>query len=235
MSSTSVRGVDLRRLHLLLAAQSGLLVLASVNRLWDTTDVEVLPHGALRLVDVLNLLVLAPASLLVFHLLLELALEDAGERARRRLRFGFVAAAYLFAASYGMHEAADYLHARFCDGGGGALCEIVRYQDDELSHFLFFAGFAGIAAVLLLGQAAGAADRPAGRDRALILANAALVAAAIVANLGFEEIGLDLLVIVLVAALSLVLLRRAGPRPLILYFAAAYVAGLLVTLAVRAA
>ncbi len=41
--------------------------------------------------------------------------------------------------------------------------------------------------------------------------------------------------IVLVAALSVLLLRRCGPRPLILYFAAAYVAGLLITLAVRAA
>lgn len=227
--------MELRRLHLLLAAQSGLLVLASINRLWDATDVAVLPHDALRLVDVLNLLVLAPASLLLFHLLLELALEGAGERARRRLRLGFVAAAYLFAASYGMHEAADYLNARFCDGGGGPLCEIVGYQDDELSHFLFFAGFAGIAAVLLLADAAGAGDRPKGGDRALILANAALVAVAIVANLGFEEIGLDLLVIALVAALSVVLLRRCGPRPLILYFAAAYITGLIVTLAVRAA
>ena len=226
--------MDLRRLHLLLAAQSGLLVLASVNRLWDATDVVVLPHDALRLVDVLNLLLLAPASLLVFHLLLELVLGGADERARRRLRLAFLAAAYLFAASYGMHEAADYLHARFCDDGG-KLCEIVVYQDDELSHFLFFAGFAGIAAVLLAAQAAGADVRPSGRDRTLILANAALVAAAIVANLGFEEIGLDLAVIVLVAALSVVLLRRCGPRPLILYFAAAYVAGLLITLAVRAA
>jgi hypothetical protein len=61
---------SLRRLHLLLAVQSLLLVLASINRLWDATDVAILPHDALRLVDVLNLLVLAPASLLAFHLLL---------------------------------------------------------------------------------------------------------------------------------------------------------------------
>lgn len=161
-------------------------------------------------------------------------LEDAGERARRRLRLGYLAAAYLFAASYGMHEAADYLHARFCDDGAGTLCEIVAYQDDELSHFLFFAGFAGIAAVLLAGQAAGADVRPGRRELAPVLANAALVAAAIVANLGFEELGLDLLVIVLVAALAVVLWRRCGPRPLIVYFAAAYVSGLVVTLAVRA-
>jgi hypothetical protein len=36
-------------------------------------------------------------------------------------------------------------------------------------------------------------------------------------------------VVALVAAVSLVLLRRCGPRPLIVYFACAYVAGLVVT------
>ena len=116
----------------------------------------------------------------------------------------------------------------------GALCEIVRYQDDELSHFLFFVGFAGIAAVLLAAQAAGPDLRPSRRELAPVLANSALVAAAIVANLGFEELGLDLAVIVLVAALAAWLWRRCGPRPLIVYFAAAYVTGLAVTLAVRA-
>ncbi|HEX5617536.1 MAG TPA: hypothetical protein VFX51_03910 [Solirubrobacteraceae bacterium] len=81
----------MRRIHVLLALQSLLLVLASVNRLWDATDVAVLPHGALRLVDVLNLLVLAPASVLVFHVLL----EHLGST--RGLRLAFVAAVYLFA------------------------------------------------------------------------------------------------------------------------------------------
>src|SRR3712207_1628052 len=101
----------MRTLHLLLAAQSLVLLAASVNRLWDATDVELLPHGALRLVDLLNLLVIAPAGLLVFHALLEHL------RPGRWSRLAFAAAAYLFAASYGMHEAADYLHARFCDPG----------------------------------------------------------------------------------------------------------------------
>lgn len=220
---------SLRRLHILLAVQSLLLVLASVNRLWDATDVAILPHEALRLVDVLNLLVLAPPSVLAFQALLEHVLCGAGERARRALRFAFVAAVYLFAASYGMHEAADYLHARFCPSPG-PLCGIVGYQDDQLSHLLFFAGFAGIAATLLIAQAAAPATarlRP--RDRALVLANAALVAAAIVANLGFEEIGLDLFVVAAVAVLAIALWLRHGARPLTLYYASAYTAGLLVT------
>jgi hypothetical protein len=219
---------SLRRLHLLLAVQSGLLVLASVNRLWDVTDVPVLPHEALRLVDVLNLLVLAPASLLAFHLLLDHVLTGASARARRALRLAFLAAAYLFAASYGMHEAADYLHARFCPGDD-ALCGIVAYQDDELSHLLFFAGFAGIAATLLAAQSVVPAIATTAKDRVLVLANAALVAAAIVANLGFEEIGLDLFVVAAVAILAVVLWLRRGPRPLILYYASAYTVGLLVT------
>jgi hypothetical protein len=213
----------MKRLHLLLGAQSLILVAASINRLWDGTDVEVLPHGALRLADVLNLLVLAPAGLLVFHALLEEL------RPGRWARFGFLAAAYLFAASYGMHEAADYLNARFCPGDP-ELCAIVAYQDDELSHLLFFAGFAGIAAVLLAAQAS-AGQATARRDRAPILANAGLVAAAIVANLSFEEIGLDLLVVAAVAVLAVALWLRYGPRPLILYFASSYTAGLLVTAA----
>jgi hypothetical protein len=212
----------MKRLHLLLGAQSLILVAASVNRLWDATDVAILPHGALRLVDVLNLLVIAPAGLLVFHLLLDHLSDD------RRLRLAFLAAAYLFAASYGMHEAADYLHARFCDPRPGELCAIVAYQDDELSHLLFFAGFTGVAAVLLTAQAT-TASATTGRDRALILANASLVAAAIVANLSFEEIGLDLIVVAAVAALAIALWLRHGPRPLILYFASAYTAGLVIT------
>jgi len=217
----------MKTLHLLLGAQSLILVLASVNRLWGATDVAVLPHGALRLVDVLNLLVLAPAGVLVFHALLEHVLGDA--RARR-LRLAFVAAVYLFAASYGMHEAADYLNARFCPGAG-ELCEIVGYQDDELSHLLFFAGFAGIAAALLAAQAAVPGPVAGGRDRVLIGANAALVAAAIVANLSFEEIGLDLFVVAAVAVLAVALWLRRGPRPLIIYFASSYTAGLLLTAA----
>ena len=217
---------SLRRIHALLAVQSLLLVLASVNRLWDATNVAVLPHQALRLVDVLNLLVLAPASVLVFHLLLEHLSPS------RTLRVAFVAAVYLFAASYGMHEAADYLNARFCPGDT-ALCGIVGYQDDELSHLLFFAGFAGIAATLLAAQAASPAVTTT-RDRILVLANAALVAVAIVANLGFEAIGLDLYVVAAVALLALVLWLRRGPRPLILYYASSYTAGLLITAAIVA-
>ena len=227
-----------RRLHVLLTAQSALLVLASINRLWDATDARVLPHGSLRVVDVLNLLVIAPASALVLYLLLEHVLSDLSYRARRRLRLAFLAALYLFAASYGMHEPADFVHAELCGGREqGALCASVAYHDDELSHGLFFVGLAGMDAVLLLAQAGTSSlgTRLARRDLVLVLANASVVAIAIVANLGFEEIGLDLLVVAAVAALALFLLSRRGPRALIVYFGWAYLAGLVATIAVKLA
>ncbi|HEX5617537.1 MAG TPA: hypothetical protein VFX51_03915 [Solirubrobacteraceae bacterium] len=67
-----------------------------------------------------------------------------------------------------------------------------------------------------------------------MLANAALVAAGIVANLAFEQIGLDLLVVAAVALAALVLWLQRGPRPLILYYASSYTAGLIVTAAIVA-
>jgi hypothetical protein len=229
-------GAWVRRLHLLLGIQSLILVLASVNRLWSGTDAEILPNGALRVVDVVNLLVIAPASAVAFYLLLEHLLADVSRQARRTLRGAFVAAVYLFAISYGMHEPADYLNARFCDGDKGPLCDIVGYQDDELSHFLYFAGLLGIDAVLLAAQAKTATlgVSLARGDRMLVLVNAAIVALAITANLGFEAIGLDLFVVAAVALLALYLLRRCGPRALILYFAWAYGAGLAATVVLQA-
>jgi hypothetical protein len=82
-SETSDRLAWTRRLQVLLGAESVLLVLASVNRLWDATDAEVLPHGSLRVVDVVNLMVLAPASALVLYLLLEHVLGDLPRRPDR--------------------------------------------------------------------------------------------------------------------------------------------------------
>ena len=54
------------------------------------------------------------------------------------------------------------------------------------------------------------------------------------ATLAFEEIGLDLYVIVLLALLSVALLRRYGQQPLLIYYNVAYWVGLGLTLVVKA-
>lgn len=47
------------------------------------------------------------------------------------------------------------------------------------------------------------------------------------ANLGFEEIGLDLYVVALLALISAYLLWRRGKQPMFIYYTAAYWLGLL--------
>ena len=45
----------------------------------------------------------------------------------------------------------------------------------------------------------------------------------ILANLGFEEIGLDLYVVLVLAALSIYLWWRHGSQPLFIYYGTAYI------------
>ena len=63
-------------------------------------------------------------------------------------------------------------------------------------------------------------------DISLLVANAAFLAAGIFANLGFEEIGLDLYVVALLAILSVYLLWRRGRQPMFVYYTVAYWLGL---------
>lgn len=56
-----------------------------------------------------------------------------------------------------------------------------------------------------------------------------LCCAGIFANLAFEEIGLDLYVVVLPAGVAIYVLRRRGPQPLVTYHSVAYVLGLVLT------
>ena len=49
----------------------------------------------------------------------------------------------------------------------------------------------------------------------------------------FEEIGLDLYVVLVLAAISIYLWWRHGSQPLFIYYGTAYVIGLFATLAVK--
>lgn len=71
------------------------------------------------------------------------------------------------------------------------------------------------------------------RDTVLLTGNALFVALGIFANLGFEEIGLDLYVILGLALLSGWLLWRKGRQPLLIYYAVAYGVGLVATVIYR--
>jgi hypothetical protein len=71
-------------------------------------------------------------------------------------------------------------------------------------------------------------------DFALLGLNALFLGAGIFANLGFEEIGLDLYVVALLALISTYLLWRGGRQPMSIYYTIAYWLGLIGSLIAQA-
>ncbi len=233
--------VGLTGLHGLLAVQSLVVILLSVNRLSPLTLGYVAPNEFLRWVDFNNMLVLPLISLVAFYLVkrrLELS-DQAGVRdgrAHLALNLAFIIGLYLLAASYGDHEVTNYLNARFCaEDPGSDLCRIVIFNDDEFSHWVFFAGFVLTNGALMLLQVhfphRGSLTTV---DKALLIANGVFIGLGVFANLAFEVIGHDLYVVALLALISGALLWRRGPQPLLLYYATAFWLGLLATFAYKA-
>ena len=232
MMSASPSAISIGRIHGLLAVQSLVVILVSINRLTSLTTGYVLPNEFLRWVDFNNMLVLPLVSVVAFYLLKKhIEQSGPGHRWLLPLNVAFIVGIYLLAASYGNHEVTNYLHVRFCaDDADSALCRIIIFNDDEFSHWVFFIGFVIINAALLLLQVLfpnrAALTR---RDVVLLVINGMFIAAGIFANLAFEVIGLDLYVIVLLAVLALFLWRRYGNQPLVTYYVTAYSLGLVAT------
>jgi hypothetical protein len=224
----------LGRVHALLAVQSIVVILVSLNRLGPWTLGYVAANEFLRWVDLNNMLILPLMSLVAFYLLkkhLERNSPVLSGQWRMGLNLIFIVGVYLLAASYGDHEVTNYLHTRFClTDETSDLCRIVIFNDDEFSHWVFFAGFVMMNVALMLLQVVFPfAGRTTKGDAALLIVNGLFIGAGIFANLAFEVIGLDLYVVALLAALSVFLLWRRGPQPLLVYYSAAYVLGLIGT------
>jgi hypothetical protein len=141
----------------------------------------------------------------------------------------FIVGLYLLAASYGDHEITNYLHQRFCATDTTSdLCRITIFNDDEFSHWVFFTGFVMVnAAILFLQDLFPHRGQITGTAYALLALNALFLGAGVFANLGFEEIGLDLYVVALLAFISTYLLWRRGRQPLFIYYTIAYWLGLI--------
>lgn len=221
----------LGRIHLLLTMQTVIILLLSINRLSPLTLGYVAANEFLRWVDLNNLLTLPLISLITFYYLKETLAADQPAckgAADQVVGLLFVFGIYLFGAGYGAHEVTNYLHIRFCaQDTTSDLCRIVIFNDDEFSHWVWFAGFVLINLTLLLTQALFRYDGVWRRhDTLLLIGNGLFVALGIFANLAFEEIGLDLYIVALLALLAAGLWRRYGRQPLFLYYAIAYWGGL---------
>ena len=222
----------MKRIHLSLAVQSVVALLVSINRLGTWTLGFVLPNEFLRWVDFNNMLVLPLISLVAFYLLKKTMEYDSPAREGRAhltLNLIFIVGLYFLGASYGDHEVTNYLHVRFClDDTTSDLCRIVIFNDDEFSHWVFFTGFVMVnAALLFLQEIFPYRGTLTGGDIVLLIFNALFLGAGILANLGFEEIGLDLYIVALLAILSAWLLWKRGRQPLFIYYTTAYVLGLI--------
>ena len=221
----------MKRIHALLAIQSFVALLVSINRLGTWTLGYVLPNEFLRWVDFNNMLVLPLISVVASYLLKKTIEYDSPQRDGKShivWNLVFIVGLYLLAASYGDHEVTNYLHQRFCATDAASdLCRIVIFNDDEFSHWIFFTGFVMVnAAILFLQNLFPHRQAVTGTDYALLALNALFLGAGVFANLGFEEIGLDLYVVALLALISTYLLWGRGRQPLFIYYTTAYWLGL---------
>jgi hypothetical protein len=221
----------MKRIHSLLGIQSLVGILVSINRLGTWTLGYVLPNEFLRWVDFNNMLVLSLISLVALYLLkktIEYDLPAQEGRAHMAWNLVFIIGLYFTAASYGDHEVTNYLHQRFCGTDTASdLCRIVIFNDDEFSHWVFFTGFVMVnAAILFIQNIFPYREKISNADIALLALNALFLGAAVMANLGFEEIGLDLYVVALLALISAYLLWRCGRQPMLIYYTLAYWLGL---------
>jgi hypothetical protein len=222
----------MKRIHLLLGIQSLLAIFVSFNRLTDWFTGYVLPNEFLRWVDFNNMLVIPLISLGATYLLkktIEYNSPAREGRAHTAWNLIFIVGLYLTAASYGDHEVTNYLHVRFClDDPNSDLCRIVIFNDDEFSHWVFFAGFTLVnMAILFLQNLFPHQERPNDSDVALLLLNSLFLGAGVFANLGFETIGLDLYIVAFLAIVSAYLLWARGRQPMFIYYTAAYWLGLI--------
>ena len=222
----------MKRIHALLGIQSLVAILVSINRLGTWTLGYVLPNEFLRWVDFNNMLVLPLISVVASYLLKKtIEYESPARESRSHTAWNlvFIVGLYLLAASYGDHEVTNYLHQRFCAADTSSdLCRIVIFNDDEFSHWVFFTGFVMVnAAILFLQNIFPQRGQTRGTDYALLSLNALFLGAGVFANLGFEEIGLDLFVVALLAFISAYLLWKGGKQPMFIYYTIAYWLGLI--------
>jgi hypothetical protein len=229
----------MKRIHFLLGIQSLVAILVSVNRLGTWTLGYVLPNQFLRWVDFNNMLMLPLISVVASYLLKKTIEYDSPQRESKRhiaWNLVFIIGLYLLATSYGDHEVTNYLHQRFCETDKTSdLCRIIIFNDDEFSHWIFFLGFVMVnAAILFIQDLFPYSGQITRWDTVLLGVNALFLGAGVFANLGFEEIGLDLYVVALLALISAYLLWRRGRQPMYVYYSFAYWLGLIASFLAQA-
>ncbi|MCR4263985.1 MAG: hypothetical protein NUV98_04695 [Candidatus Roizmanbacteria bacterium] len=225
----------MKHVHYILTGLSLVLVLLSANRLLPSTRGMLPPHDFLRVVDINAMLPIPLASVLLYFYLKKNVEENGKLLNKKFLTFAsllFVAGVYLFGAGSGLHEAMDYLNARFCDRGElkNELCNIVSYNDDTFSHVIYYLGFILLTVSLVATEYFSPRKHAvSSKDVKLVLANALFIALFIFANLAFEPTLMDMIVFgsMTVLTLSTLMFGKHSYKllPVTFYFAVSYGVG----------
>lgn len=224
---------NMKRIHLILTGLTLSIILLSVNRLTMATQAYMQPFEFLRFMDFFAMIPIPLMSVLLYVLL--------KEHITKSTHIGYtlilITGIYLFAAGSGDHEVTNYLNMRFCESGKTTtpICRIISYNDDEFSHYVYYAGFILLNIGLMLYEYTyPRAKHMTGKDIAAVAANSFMIGLGIFANLAFEDIGIDLYIFGSVMFLSLCLLYKGkqppAHLPVTMYFAIAYTLGVTATL-----
>ena len=143
---------------------------------------------------------------------------------------------YFFAAGSGTHEFANYLHFKFCRSDPStSLCNIIIYNDDRFSHYVYYIGFILMnIALMFMEFFSPRKEKISRKDLIFVTLNSLVIAFGIFANLAFEEALLDLFFFGSVMILSLYLLlkdkKMSLKMPILYYFASSYTIGIVSTI-----
>lgn len=229
----------MKRIHSILTGLSLTIIALSINRLTDLTQTHLQPYDYLRWLDFNAMLPIPLVSIILYYLLKREIVYDHSFLKTTQytiLSIVLISGIYLFGAGSGDHELTNYLNFRFCQSGTvqSPICNIIRYNDDVFSHYIYYVGFILMnVSLMLIEYKLPRKSKVSNRDLFFLSLNGLCIALGVFANLAFEEIGIDLLVFASVMVLSLLLLFYRGNRtrnlPVTYYFAFSYTVGVFST------
>lgn len=220
-----------RRLMWLMSGQSLFLVAMSINRLTGISEGYVYPNEFLRWKEFYHLFL--PIISMLLTVGMWRCLISVRQRSHWSLEGVFFGSIYLCGVAYGLHELANYLGMRFRGSGidDPLIREIIRFNDDDFSHWVFFAAFAGMNLPLAIWQRINPFEVGIGPVTWIgVLLNALFISGAIFFNLTRGEIGYDLWVVSGVALSALLLQIRQSPQLMLIYQIVGLGGGLLAAL-----
>ena len=230
----------MRNYHLILTGLTLNIILLSLNRLTPFTLGTLAPFEFLRILDFNAMLPIPLMAILLYWLLRREILNS--HPFKKTISFLIldlilISGIYFFGAGSGTHEVTNYLHSRFCSSeiSERSLCNIIKFTDDEFSHYVYYAGFVLMNVALMFIEHKFPRKSPVSKkDLFLISLNSLFIGLGIFANLAFEEIGIDLWVFGSVMLLAIYLLffdkRKMFQLPATFYFAVAYTLGVIGTI-----